>query len=53
MAFTMYSQLIWCTEKKSETRDSKIKGQLHEFLLDMRNLWKILMSQYLDYTTKH
>lgn len=53
MAFTMYSQLIWCTEKKSDTRDSVIKGQLHAFLLEIRNLWRILMSQYLDYTTKH
>lgn len=53
MAYTMYSQLVWCTEKKSETRDSKIKWQLHEVLLEMRNLWRILMSQYLNYTTKH
>ena len=53
MAYTMYSQLVWCTEKKSETRDSKIKGDLHNFLLEMRNLWRIIMSQYLDYATKH
>ena len=53
MAYTAYNHLIWCTEKKSDTRDSVIKGQLHAFLLEIRNLWRILMSQYLDYTTKH
>lgn len=53
IAYTMYSQLVWCTEKKSETRDSKIKGELHDFLLEIRKLWRILISQYLDYTTKH
>ncbi len=53
MAYTTYNHLIWCTEKKSDTRDSKIRMQLNLFLKGMQSLWKILLSQYLDFETKH
>ena len=53
MAYTAYNHLIWCTEKKSDTRDSKIRIHLNAFLKEMLNLWKILLSQYLDFDTKH
>ena len=53
MAYTAYSHLIWCTEKKSENRDSNTRMQLNLFLKEMQNLWKILLSQYLDFETKH
>ena len=53
MAYTAYNHLMWCTEKRSETRDSNVRTQLHSFLTEMQNLWKILISQYLDFDTKH
>lgn len=53
MAYTQYAHLMFCTQPKSKKRDSKIRGDLHNFLLEIRNLWGILISQYLDYNSKH
>ena len=53
MAYTAYSHLTVCTEKKSEARDSNTKIKLNLFLKEMQSLWKLLLSQYFDFETKH
>lgn len=53
MAYTQYSQLEYFTRPKSEKRDSNIKLDLNAFLLEISNLWRILLSQYNDFSTKH
>lgn len=53
MAHTYYSYLLYCTQPKNPKRDSSIQLELHDFLKNIRNLWFILLSQYLDYSTKH
>ena len=53
MAHTHYSYLMYCTQPKNPKRDSKIQVDLYEFLKELNRLWVILLSQYLDYSSKH
>lgn len=53
MAYTHYSHLIYCTAPKSCTRDSKVRGSLHNFLKENLDSFHNLLSQYLNYNTKH
>lgn len=53
MAYTAYTHLMYCTRPRDIKRDSKIRETLHLFLKESENLWHILLSQYIDFETKH